>query len=216
MSALPTVPQSIAAATLGGSLVRLEPLAESHFEGLLAAALHPTETFPFTFVPRTREALRRWLDQALGASELKQAVPFATLDARDGTVVGSTRFATFERWEWPEGSHEQRAPGFADAVEIGWTWLAPRAQRSGLNTEAKLLMLGHAFEVWGVHRVTLKTDARNWRSRNAIERIGGTLDGILRAASAASDGGLRDSAWFSMLATEWSAAKAHLETLLHR
>lgn len=198
---------------LGGRLVRLEPLAEAHYEGLCAAARHERETFPLTTVPQTREGMRRWLDQALAAAARGLAVPFATVDLADGALVGSTRFGNLERWEWPQEA-ALRPAGGVDAVEIGWTWLAPRAQRSGINTEAKLLMLQHAFGRWQVHRVTLKTDARNQRSRSAIERIGGRLDGILRAHLAASDGGLRDSAVYSILASEWPQVEERLRARL--
>lgn len=198
--------------TLTGRLVRLEPLAQGHFEGLYAAARHERETFPLTTVPQTREGMRRWLDQALAAAAKGLAVPFATIDLADGALVGSTRFGNLERWEWPQGA--LRPEGGVDAVEIGWTWLAPRAQRSGINTEAKLLMLRHAFGRWLVHRVTLKTDARNQRSRSAIERIGGRLDGVLRAHLAASDGGLRDSAVYSILASEWPLVEERLRARL--
>ncbi len=194
--------------TLSGAHVRLEPLRETHFEALLAAAQHETETFPFTFVPRTRDALRGWLDEALDQSGRGVALPFATIDARDNQLVGSTRFGNLEFWKWPNAS--ARAPRNPDAVEIGWTWLAPRAQRSAINSEAKLLMLTHAFEQWKVCRVTLKTDARNQRSRNAIARIGGQFDGVLRAHMPASDGGIRDTAFFSLLDREWPENKARL------
>jgi RimJ/RimL family protein N-acetyltransferase len=106
--------------------------------------------------------------------------------------------------------------GFADAVEIGWTWLAASAQRTGINTEAKRLMLGHAFEVWEVHRVTLKTDARNQRSRAAIERLGAKLDGLLRGHMPAYDGEVRTSAVYSIVRDEWPAVRVRLDELVRR
>ncbi|MBS2020843.1 MAG: GNAT family N-acetyltransferase [Deltaproteobacteria bacterium] len=198
--------------TLTGRLVRLVPLDESHLDGLLAAAQHPTETYPFTWVPRTEAALRKWFNEALAGLRAGTFIPFVTFDHQENRVVGSTRFGNLERWEWAQGA--MRPAGSIDAVEIGWTWLAAHAMRSGINTEAKLLMLTHAFETLQVHRVTLKTDARNFRSRNAIERIGGKLDGIFRAQTAASDGGIRDSAMFSLLASEWPENKQRLSALL--
>ena len=99
-------------------------------------------------------------------------------------------------------------------VEIGWTWLAAAAQRTPINTEAKLLMLAHAFDHWRVHRVSLMTDARNQRSRNAILRLGARFDGVLRAARPASDGAIRDTAAFSILEAEWPAVRANLEARL--
>ena len=143
-------------------------------------------------------------------------LPFATLDARTGRVLGTTRFGAIEYWVIPPSSDVGRPKGVPHAVEIGWTWLAPSVQRTAVNTEAKRLMLAHAFERWEVHRVTLKTDARNVRSRNAIERIGARLDGIIRAHSAAADGGVRDVAIFSMLAREWPDARARLDARLAR
>jgi RimJ/RimL family protein N-acetyltransferase len=203
---------------LEGRLVRLEPLAGHHADGLLAAATAaPEEGFPFTFVPGDRGALARWLEEALAAAAEGRAIPFATCAADDGQVLGATRFGNLERWpRTPDVPGPPPTPSGLDAVEIGWTWLARSAQRSGANTEAKRLMLGHAFEAWGVRRVTLKTDARNQRSRAAIARLGATLDGVLRAHLPARDGGVRDSAVFSILAAEWPAVRRRLDGLLAR
>jgi RimJ/RimL family protein N-acetyltransferase len=119
-----------------------------------------------------------------------------------------------ERWRWPSPRPEP-APLGPDAVEIGATWLAHSAQRTAINTEAKLLMLRHAFEIWRVYRVTLLTDARNLRSRAAIERLGARCDGILRGHMPAFDGsGVRDSACYSILASEWRSVRARLERLV--
>ena len=124
-------------------------------------------------------------------------------------MLGSTRFMNIEHWPW------DLAGADPDAVEIGSTWLAPSAQRTPVNTEAKLLMLTHAFEVWHVQRVTLKTDARNERSRNAILRLGARFDGVLRANMPAYDGAWpRDSAFYSILASEWPAVRSGLRTRL--
>jgi RimJ/RimL family protein N-acetyltransferase len=200
--------------TLSGRLVRLEPLSPAHLEGLLAAATaDPAEAFPFTWVPRTRAALTGWIDEACALAAAGKAIPFATVAAADGRVLGSTRFGNLERWGWLRPPPDPRP---LDAVEIGWTWLGRPAQRSGANTEAKLLMLHHAFGALGVRRVTLKTDARNARSRAAIERLGARLDGVLRAHLPASDGGARDSAVHSILEAEWPAVAARLAGLLDR
>jgi RimJ/RimL family protein N-acetyltransferase len=195
--------------TLQGNLVRLEPLSVHHLRGLLEAAQLDQSTYSLTSVPTTETAMKSYLETAIN-NPLQ--MPFATIDTRVNRVVGSTRFA-LEFWAWE--NLLSRAPN-PDAVEIGWTWLAKDAQRSGINTEAKLLMLTHAFETWQVHRVTLKTDARNMRSRNAIERLGAKFDGVLRAAVPASDGGIRDSAYFSILASEWGAVKTRLSNFLVR
>jgi RimJ/RimL family protein N-acetyltransferase len=211
--ATPTAAAPGAPPALSGRLVRLEPLAPGHLEGLLTAANQdPAEIFPFTWVPRERAALQRWLDEALALAAAGRAVPFATLSAATGQVLGSTRFGNLERWEWPDPA--ERRPSGLDAVEIGWTWLCRQAQRSGVNTEAKLLMLGHAFEGWRVRRVTLKTDARNQRSRAAIARLGASLDGLLRSHLPAADGGPRTSAVFSIVESEWPGVKARLEGML--
>ena len=133
---------------------------------------------------------------------------------RDGDrVVGATRFCELAFWQWPPGASHQR-DGVPDVVDIGFTWLAGSAQRSPVNTEAKLLMMGHAFEVWEVHRVALQTDVRNARSRAAIERIGGQLDGIMRADRPGSDDTVRTSARFSIVAAEWPSVKERLTARL--
>ncbi len=131
--------------------------------------------------------------------------------AADGRVLGSTRFGNLERWDWLRPPPDPRP---LDAVEIGWTWLGRPAQRTGANTEAKLLMLRHAFGALGVRRVTLKTDARNARSRAAIERLGAHLDGLLRAHLPASDGGARTSAVFSILEAEWPKVEKWLAAMM--
>jgi RimJ/RimL family protein N-acetyltransferase len=134
---------------------------------------------------------------------------------QDGVVIGSTRFWNLERWSWPEG-HRLYGRNTPDACEIGWTWLAQSAIRTPANTEAKFLMLVHAFEVWEVLRVCLHTDVRNQRSRAAIERIGGQLEGILRAHRMAADFIPRDSARYSIVAAEWPAVKERLQQKLDR
>lgn len=199
--------------TLEGHRVRLEPLTLAHLPVLLELA--QAEAYPFTSVPKSAEGMRVYIQSALDEQARGKALPFISVDRRSSRVVGSTRFANFEYWKWPAGSPLAR-PNLPDAVEIGWTWLAPWAQRSGVNTEAKLLQLTHAFEVWGVRRVSLKTDARNQRSRQAIERLGARLDGILRAHLPAADGGIRDSAIYSILREEWPAVKARLEGFMAR
>lgn len=198
---------------LEGELVRMEPLALAHVDALVAAASESRATYGFTQVPNGRDAMLRYVESALDDAGKGLAVPFATFDKRSGRVVGSTRFGNLERWQWP-AEPAPPIPNGPDAVEIGWTWLAQSAQRTHVNTCAKLLMLGHAFEVWRVRRVNLKTDARNARSRANIERVGGRLDGILRAHSPAWDGGVRDSAMYSILPAEWPAVRERLTARL--
>jgi RimJ/RimL family protein N-acetyltransferase len=195
--------QPVGPITLADEVVSLEPLVQDHAEALWHAASGARDTFALTRVPASLEDARAYVAKALDEEARGASVPFATRDAVSGRVVGSTRFMTIERWTWAPGHAMQRAPGFADAVEIGSTWISPSAQRTAINTHAKLLMLTHAFEAWAVLRVTLKTDARNLRSRAAIERIGARFDGVLRAHMPAFDGGVRDTAFYSIVAVEW-------------
>jgi N-acetyltransferase len=200
--------------TLEGLYVRLEPLTADHVPALLDVATGPRETFALTYVPSDVPSMRQYVATALADREAGRALPFATVDRQANRVVGSTRFGNIEFWTWPPGNPHQRGEHVPDVVEIGWTWLAASAQRSGINTEAKLLMLGHAFEHWRVHRVSLMTDARNTRSREAIQRLGACFDGVLRSARPASDGGIRDTAAYSILDSEWPAVKAALQARL--
>ncbi len=192
------------AVTLTGSFVRLEPIEDRHAVGLAAAAAENRESYGFTGVPDgVDEALR----YVATAHETLDWVAFATLRLSDGQVVGTTRFLTIQYW-----AADSRLP---ESCEIGGTWLAASAQRSMVNTEAKLLMLTHAFETWGCVRVQLKTDARNERSRAAIERIGARFEGVLRSFQPAQPGpGPRDTAMFSIVSEEWSAVKAGLQARL--
>ena len=129
---------------------------------------------------RTAAEVRRYIATAAAAWGAGTEIPFATVRAMDGEVIGSTGFWNIERWAWPEG-HARHGRRFPDACEIGYTWVAPAAIRSGINTSAKLLMLTHPFEVWQVLRVCFHTDSRNSRSRAALERFGARYEGILRA-----------------------------------
>jgi RimJ/RimL family protein N-acetyltransferase len=158
-----------------------------------------------------------YVDRAVAARDADDQHAFATWSVADDRIVGSTRFYDLTPWEWSArapGAEDRQRVGRPDRASIGYTWLAPAAQRRAVNTEAKLLMLTHAFEVWEVYAVHLKTDARNARSRAAIERIGCTLDGIVRADMPASDGTVRDSAVFSMTAEEWPDRKSRLTARL--
>lgn len=177
---------------------------------LVAIARGPRETFTLTSVPADEPAMRRYVETALADRDAGRALPFAIVDRRADRIVGSTRFGNIEFWPWPPGSPHQRGEDVPDVVEIGWTWLAPDVQRTGINTEAKLLMLTHAFERWRVHRVSLMTDARNTPSREAILRLGARFDGVLRAARMAADGGIRDTAAYSILVEEWPQVRAGL------
>jgi RimJ/RimL family protein N-acetyltransferase len=193
--------------TLEGSLVRLEPLDASHAHDLAIAAEEDRASYGLTLVPRAGE-----VDGYLAAQFARVGqglTPFAQIRRSDSRAVGCTAY-----WDprfWP-GRDELRA------IEIGFTWLAASAQASGINTEAKLLLMSHAFEHLGVARVDLKTDARNERSRRAIEALGATFEGVLRNWSMSwtpgEDGLLRDSAMYSVIASEWSAVRDRLTARL--
>jgi len=205
---------AVAPITLEGSGVRLEPLTLDHVPALVKAAGEDRSTYGWTYVPDGETPMIAYVETALALAANGEAVPFATIDLRAGRVVGTTRFANFEYLPWPARPDE---PGpRADGVEIGWTWLAASAQRSAINTGAKLLMLRQAFEQWHVRVVRLKTDRRNARSRAAIERLGGKLDGVVRAQAVGADGVLRDSAFYSIVESEWPGVRAELEARLAR
>jgi RimJ/RimL family protein N-acetyltransferase len=203
---------------LDGRFVRLEPLNESHIPGLADAAALDRSNYQWAYVPDGTRHMTAYVRDALAKVSSGDHVAFATVqkgsDGNDGDrVVGSTRFCEVSYWQWPPGAVHQRR-GVPDVTDIGFTWLAGPAQRTPVNTEAKLLMMTHAFEVWEVHRVALQTDVRNTRSRAAIERIGGQLDGILRADRPGADDTVRTSARFSIMASEWPEVKARLTARL--
>ena len=187
------------ATTLEGELVRLEPLTPAHEDDLWEASRDERTWRWLSIVqPRTREGLRQWLDAALATEDL----PFATVLRETGRAVGSTRFLNLH----PEYR----------SVEIGWTWLAPAAWGTGVNVEAKLLLLEDAFERLGCRRVELKTDALNERSRGALEALPAQFEGIHRKHMLVRDGENRDSAWYSVVDDEWPAVRANLLRRLGR
>jgi len=214
MPSLETATPRLAPVTLEGRVVRLEPLAPRHLAPLLAAASGPRDSYGFTSVPANEAEIARWAETAFADRDAGRAMPFATVQRATGRAVGTTRFGNIEFWPWPSGSAFQRGEDRPDVVEIGWTWLAAGAQRTAVNTEAKLLMLTHAFEAWRVHAVRLQTDARNERSRNAILRIGARFDGVVRVSRVASDGIIRDTAVFSIIEAEWPEVKTRLQARL--
>jgi len=198
---------------LTGTHVRLEPLVRAHVPGLVAAAAEDPALYRWTPLPFDVDGMTRYVDTAVRWREERTALPFATLRLSDGKVIGSTRFFLIERWDWPAG-HPQAGREGPDACEIGYTWLAASAVRTAANTEAKVLMLKHAFERWHVHRVCFHTDMRNEHSRAALARIGAVFEGTLRAHRLASDLIPRDSARFSIIASEWSGVRQRLEQRL--
>ncbi|MFD0258183.1 GNAT family N-acetyltransferase [Kitasatospora indigofera] len=193
---------------LEGAVVRLEPLTHRHRPDLAAAVEENRASYDFTWVPRAEE-VGRYIDEQLGRAAAGKLAPYAQVERASGRAVGVTAY-----WDprlWPEQDR-------LCAVEVGFTWLAASAQGTGINTEAKLLLFRHAFEEWGVSRVDLKTDARNSRSRAAIEKAGARFEGVLRNWSKSwapgEDGRLRDSAMFSIVAAEWPQCRAALERRL--
>jgi N-acetyltransferase len=198
---------------LSGLHVHLEPLEHRHVDGLVAAAATDSDLYQWSPVPQGKAEATAYIDTALAWRDAGSALAFAIVRVHDGLVLGSTRFFNLERWSWPPGhlSHGRATP---DACEIGYTWLSRAAVRTAANTESKLLMLTYAFETWQVLRVCLHTDVRNQRSRAAIERIGGQPEGILRAHRMAADFIPRDSARYSIIASEWPAVKQRLQQFL--
>jgi RimJ/RimL family protein N-acetyltransferase len=203
--------------TLEGRFVHLLPLTNAHVRPLLSAAAGSRESFQYTWVPEPTTAdITRYISAAVAEFEAGNAHPFVTvrIDSPD-TVVGSTRFLNLKYW--PDATGHPSTRDFPDAVEIGATWLSHDAQRTQVNTEAKLMMLTYAFETWGVQRVVFRTDARNEKSRANIERIGAKYEGTLRHHKHSTDGannGLRDTATYSIIREEWDSVKARLQSKL--
>jgi N-acetyltransferase len=198
---------------LEGRYVRLEPLEPRHADGLAAASAEDPSLYGLSPVPQGEDAALQYIETAAAQRDAGTAVPFAVRRLADGAVIGSTRFWDLARWPWPPG-HPRYGLGAPDVCEIGHTWLARSAIRTAANTEMKRLMLAHAFEVWAVESVCLHTDARNERSRRAMERIGAQFEGILRAHRLATDCLPRDSARYSVTAAEWPGVKRRLDELL--
>jgi RimJ/RimL family protein N-acetyltransferase len=194
---------------LVGQLVRLDPLSKAHVDALVLAAAEEGATYGYTTVPFGRVEMVEYVRGLLASRARDEVIPFAQVRLLDGLPVGATRFLTFR------ARHDGRAPY---AVEIGGTWLAASAQRTGINAEAKLLLLSHAFEVWRAGRVDFKTDARNGPSRAAILALGATFEGVLRhwqpSHVAGEEGQLRDSAMYSILDSEWPTVRRGLVTRL--
>ena len=198
---------------LEGRHVRLEPLQPGHAAGLAAAAAEDPSLYALSPVPQGEAAAGTYIATAVAQRDAGMAVPFAVRRLSDDAVVGSTRFWDLVRWPWPEG-HPRYGSDAPDVCEIGHTWLARSAIRTGANTEMKRLMLTRAFEVWQTESVCLHTDARNERSRRAMERIGAQFEGILRAHRLATNCLPRDSARYSIIAPEWPGVKRRLDGLL--
>jgi len=190
--------------TLEGSVVRLEPVRREHAELFWEIAKNDLDDI-FRWIPysmKTPDDFRRLIDKAFEEQERGESIVFATVERASGRVIGSTRFMNIDR--------------INRRVEIGSTWIAPSWQRTAVNTEAKYLMLRHAFEVWKCMRVELKTDALNQKSRNAILRIGAKEEGTLRRHLVTWTGRVRDTLYFSILDSEWPEVKTRLKGRLPR
>jgi len=199
--------------TLEGSVVTLRPLSGDDAPALARAGAEDRTTFGLTPVPGDLASAEAYIQAALAGVETGWRLPFAV--EFGGGVVGSTSYLAPEVWAWPAGSEHQR-DGVPDVCEIGATWLAPSVQRTGCNTECKLLLLTHAFETWEVHRVAFRTDERNERSRRAIERLGARFEGVRRGDLPGTDDTVRNSAYYSIVAEQWPEVKGALADRLRR
>lgn len=185
---------------LEGEFVRLEPLRIEHLENLWKAGADETLWRWTANVVENKNDLRRYVETALDEQRRGVSLPFVTIEKAENKIVGSTRFGNID-------AKNRRA-------EIGWTWINPKWQRTRVNTEAKLLMLTHAFETWNCIRVELKTDALNEKSRNAILRLGAKEEGIFRQHLITETGRIRDTVYFSILDSEWKNVKENLDKKL--
>ena len=186
--------------TLRGAVVRLEPLRLDHVDPLSSVGLEPELWQWIPTQVTTPDEMRAYVLTALDELRRGFSMPFVIIEQAGGQVIGSTRYANID-------AANRR-------LEIGWTWIAPAFQRTAANTEAKLLLLTHAFETLAANRVELKTDALNERSRAAILRIGAVEEGTFRKHMVTASGRVRDTVYFSIVNTEWPAVKARLRSLL--
>ncbi len=193
---------NVAPMTLDGERVRLEPMTADHLDALVEAGGFE-ELWRLTRTRAvTRDEMRAYMEEAFEDQRLGTALPFVTVDKPSGRIVGSTRFGNIDKAN--------------RKAEIGWTWITPAFQRTYINSEAKYLMLRHAFEVWKYVRIELKTDALNTRSRAALLRIGATEEGVMRKHMITQGGRFRDSVYFSVIDTEWERVGALLQSFLSR
>ena len=190
----------VAPVTLEGGHVRLEPLSQAHQPGLAAVGLDENLWRWIPTPVRTPEEMATYIATALEEQVRDVSLPFALIEKASGQAIGSTRYGNIDR------THHR--------VEIGWTWVARHWQRSAVNTEAKYLLLRHAFETLGCIRVELKTDSLNEKSRAAILRIGAREEGTFRNHMITASGRIRHTVYFSILDSEWPAVKSRLQTML--
>ncbi|HYN31640.1 MAG TPA: GNAT family protein [Ilumatobacteraceae bacterium] len=199
----------LAVVPLSGRFVLLEPMRADHVDEIAAAGSGDRSSFGFTQVPDGHDDAAGYVHWLLDDAAHGRAAPFVQRRVADGIVVGCTRFLNPL---WPLGRSDP------DEVEIGGTWLSASAQRTPINSEAKLLLLSHAFDAWNAQRVAICTDARNEQSRRAIERIGATFEGVMRrhrrSTRAGEDDTLRDTATYSITVDEWPTIEARLLTFI--
>jgi RimJ/RimL family protein N-acetyltransferase len=193
-------PMNVAPVSLEGTHVRLEPLTPAHHAAFCAIGLDDELWRLSPAAVRTPAEMAAYIATALAEQAAGRALPFAIVERASGSVVGSTRYGAIER-------HHRR-------LEIGWTWLGAAWQRTAINTEAKFLLLRHAFETLGCLRVELKTDALNQRSRAAIQRIGAREEGLFRKHMITASGRIRDTAYYAIVDDDWPAVKASLQSRL--
>jgi len=194
------IPMKIESIVLEGEAVKLAPLEMKYLDELYEAASDESLWLWTMDIIKSKDDLRRYVETALDEQTRKVSLPFVTIEKSSNKIVGSTRFGNVDV--------KNRK------TEIGWTWINPRWQRSVVNTEAKLLMLSHAFEIWDCVRVELKTDALNEKSRTAISRLGAKEEGILRRHLITDAGRFRDTVYFSIIDSEWQTVKADLNQKL--
>jgi N-acetyltransferase len=194
--------------------VRLEPLTAEHAEPLAAASAQDRTSYGFTWVPNGLDETLSYVDGALARQATGRTLAWAVRRMSDDQIVGCTRFLDLDVFSWPPpwppGADQGAEPSDQlppSVAEIGSTWYAASAQRTGINAACKLLLLTHAFDVWDVLRVTFKTDARNAASRRAIERLGAQAEGVRRAHCLASDGTVRGTAYYSIIKSEWPTVR---------
>lgn len=195
-----TTPLQVAPVVLTGRSVRLEPLRREHVDALAKFAHEPALWRWTPTHALDRASLEQWVEEALAGQRNRTSLPFVTVLLKDDLLVGSTRFLNISARD--------------GRMEIGASWVAEPYQRTSVNTEAKFLMLRHAFETLGATRVELKTHARNEKSRRAIERIGATFEGIHRKHMLSQDGTRRDTAWYSIVDDDWAEVKARIEGMM--
>jgi N-acetyltransferase len=188
--------------TLEGNLVRLEPLRMDHYAALKEIAFHPDIWRWMTDPMKSEADLQCYIQRALEAAAAGQAMPWVTRSKKDNRVIGSTRFADIH--------------SVYRTLEIGWTWMHPDYQRTGINVEAKYMQLRHAFEAMGARRVAFKTHQNNLKSQTAIQALGAKPEGVFRNHVIMPDGSARHSHWYSIIDEEWPEVKARLETRMQR